>query len=155
MSRTLHEIFLLGRILQGNVFSCKILARCLAEKCIILQDLERKSCKILARNAFFFNQGPLFICFDILQHNGCHKIPKGPPFTFFGTVQKSHFYIFLGKGSSPQRAPLQFFFHILQPAGVSQSPKGSPFTILSLRYNADFGRSRLVRFKPFYWTLYY
>ena len=59
MSRTFHEIFLLGRILQGNVFSCKILARCLAEKCIILQDLERKSCKILARNAFFFNQGSI------------------------------------------------------------------------------------------------
>ena len=29
---------------------------------------------------------PLFICFDILQHNGCQKGPKGPPFTFFGTV---------------------------------------------------------------------
>ena len=57
MSRTFHEIFLLGRILPENFFSCKILARCLAEKCIILQDLERKSCKILARNAFFFNQG--------------------------------------------------------------------------------------------------
>ena len=59
MSRTFHEIFLLGRILQGNFFPCKILARCLAEKCIILQDLERKSCKILARNAFFFNQGTI------------------------------------------------------------------------------------------------
>ena len=57
MSRTFHEIFLLGRILQGNFFPCKILARCLAEKCIILQDLERKSCKILARNAFFLDQG--------------------------------------------------------------------------------------------------
>ena len=30
--------------------------------------------------------GPPFICFDILQHNGCQKIAKGPPFTFFGTV---------------------------------------------------------------------
>ena len=31
-------------------------------------------------------EGPPFICFDILQHNGCQKIAKGPPFTFFGTV---------------------------------------------------------------------
>ena len=36
------------------------------------------------------------------------------------------------------------FFHFFQPAGVSQNPKGPPFTILSLRYSADFGRSRLV-----------
>ena len=37
-------------------------------------------------------EGPPFICFDILQHNGCQKIAKGPPFTFVGTVtlQKSH-----------------------------------------------------------------
>ena len=31
-------------------------------------------------------EGPPFICFDILQHNGCRKIAKGPPFTFLGTV---------------------------------------------------------------------
>ena len=31
-------------------------------------------------------EGPPFISFDILQHNGCQKIAKGPPFTFFGTV---------------------------------------------------------------------
>ena len=43
-----------------------------------------------------------------------------------------------------------YFFHILQPTGVSQSPKGPPFTILSLRYSADFGRSRLVSvYNPF------
>ena len=29
-------------------------------------------------------KGPLFICFDILQHNGCQEIAN--PFTFFGTV---------------------------------------------------------------------
>ena len=64
--------------------------------------------------------------------NGCQKIPKGlftkgPPFTFFGTVTlfKNHILKrFFGK-----------FFKV----------KGShPFTILSLRYGADFGRSRLV-----------
>ena len=38
-------------------------------------------------------EGPPFICFDILQHNGCQKIAKGPPFYIFrhcDTVQKSH-----------------------------------------------------------------
>ena len=39
-------------------------------------------------------KGPPLICFDILQHNGCQKIPEGPPFYIFrhcDTVQKSHF----------------------------------------------------------------
>ena len=64
---------------------------------------------------------------------------------------------------SPKGPPFNVF-DILQPTGVSQSPKGPPsmflifcnqlefhkaqrvptFTILSLRYSADFGRSRLV-----------
>ena len=77
------------------------------------------------------------------------KIPKGLFFYIFwhcDTVQKSLFpkKIFGNFFKSHQRVPLQFF-HILQPAGVSQSPKGPPFTILSLRYSADFGRSRLVK----------
>ena len=53
-----------------------------------------------------------FICFDILQHNGCQKITKGPPFYILrhcDTVQKSHFKIFLGNFSCPQRVPLNFF----------------------------------------------
>ena len=38
-------------------------------------------------------EGPPFICFDILQQNGCQKIAKGPPFYIFrhcDTVRKSH-----------------------------------------------------------------
>ena len=38
-------------------------------------------------------EGPPFICFDILQHDGCQKVAKGPPFYIFrhcDTVQKSH-----------------------------------------------------------------
>ena len=92
-------------------------------------------------------KGPPFICFDILQRNGCRKIAKSPPFTFFGTVTLFKNLIknfFREIFSCPQRGPLRFFFHFLQPAGVSQSPKGPPFSILSLRYCADFGRSRLV-----------
>ena len=92
--------------------------------------------------------GPPFICFDILQHNGCQKIANGPPFYIFwhcDTVQKSHFKNFFGKFFHvPKGSPFNFVFHFLQPAGVSQSPKGPPFSILSLRYGADFGRSRLV-----------
>ena len=70
---------------------------------------------------------PPFICFDILQQNGCQKIANGPPFTFFGTVKlfkNLHFGKFF---HVPKGFPLQFFFHFLQPAGVSQSPKGLPF----------------------------
>ena len=74
------------------------------------------------------------------------KSQRVPPFTFFGTVilfknliLKYHFK------KSPKGSP-SIFLHILQPAGVSQSPKGPPFTISSLRYSADFGRSRLVFF---------
>ena len=49
-------------------------------------------------------KGPPFICFDILQHNGCQKITKGPPFYIIrhcDTVQKSHFKNFFVK-----------FFHV-------------------------------------------
>ena len=75
-------------------------------------------------------EGPPFICFDILQHNGCQKIAKGPPFYIFrhcDTVQKSHLKNFFGKFFHVSKgSPLQYFFDFLQPAGVSQSPKGPP-----------------------------
>ena len=41
----------------------------------------------------FSPKGPPFNFFDVLQHNGCQKIAKGPPFYIFrhcDTVQKSH-----------------------------------------------------------------
>ena len=60
---------------------------------------------------FFPQRVPPSIFFDALQHNGCQKIAKGPPFTFFGTVTlfknliKKFFRIFfhVSKGS-----PLHF-----------------------------------------------
>ena len=66
-------------------------------------------------------EGPPFICFDILQHNGCQKIAKGPPFYIFrhcDTVKKSHLKIFFGK-----------FFHVSKgsPQLEFQKPEGSPF----------------------------
>ena len=75
-------------------------------------------------------KGHPFICFDILQHNGCRKIAKGPPFTFFGTVTLFKNLIlkkFLGNFFMSPKGPPFIFFHFLQPAGVSQSPKGPPF----------------------------
>ena len=77
-------------------------------------------------------KGLIYVCFDILQHNGCQKIPKGPPFHILrhcDTVQKFKnlmvkFFKKLFKVS--QWSPFKFF-HILQPTGVSQSPKGPPF----------------------------
>ena len=76
-------------------------------------------------------KGLPFVCFNILQHNGCQKFSKGPPFYIFrhcDTVQMS----------------VQNLFIFCNQLGVSQSPEGPPFTILSLRYSADVGRSRLV-----------
>ena len=79
----------------------------------------------------FPQRAPPSIFFDVLQHNGCQKIAKGPPpFTFFSTVTlfknliKKVFrkFFHVSKGS-----PLHFFKNFLQPAGVSQSPNGPPF----------------------------
>ena len=75
-------------------------------------------------------EGPPFICFDILQHNGCQKIAKGPPFYIFrhcDTVQKSHLNFFWKFFHVSKRSPFIFLKIFLQPAGVSQSPKGPPF----------------------------
>ena len=59
-------------------------------------------------------KGPFFICFDILLHNGCQKIAKGPPFTFFGTVTLFKNLVlknFLGNFfMSPKGPPFNFFF---------------------------------------------
>ena len=60
---------------------------------------------------FGLHQRVPFIYSDILQHNGCQKIPGGPPFTFFFTVTlfKNHILkIFFGSFQS-QRAPLLQF----------------------------------------------
>ena len=69
-------------------------------------------------------KGLPFICFEILQHNGCQKIPKDAPFTFFGTVTLFRNLIFNFFGNFLKS---HFnFLHILQPTGVSQGPKGPP-----------------------------
>ena len=81
------------------------------------------------------SEGPPFICFDILQLNGCQKIAKGPPFTFFGTVtllKNLIKTIFLGN----------FFM----------SPKGPPSNFLKIFCNQlEFHKARrvpLLNFEP-------
>ena len=70
------------------------------------------------------------------------KIPKGPPFTFFGTVRltgdlKKNFEKIFGK-FFPQ------FSVFLRAFVVSSCRKSSFRVLLSLRYGADLGRSLLV-----------
>ena len=63
-------------------------------------------------------EGPPFICFDILQHNGCQKIAKGPPFYIFrhcDTVQKSHLkFLHMTKSMCIAVQLSKFFFHYSQ-----------------------------------------
>ena len=66
-----------------------------------------------------------FICFVILQHNGCQKNQRVPLLHFSAVWHfKNHIKKIFWEIFWSQRVP--------------------PFTILSLRYGADFGRSRLV-----------
>ena len=81
-------------------------------------------------------KGLPFVCFNILQHNGCQKIPKGPfhIFRHCDTVQKSHFKFFSGKFLKfPQGSPFNFFSYFATNWSFTKH-KGSPFTILSLRF---------------------
>ena len=83
------------------------------------------------------------------------KKPKGPPFTFFGTMRLLKILIFrfwkILKFFNVSEGSLLHFFDILQQTGFSKSPKSPPFynfknfvRFLSLGYGADFRRSRLV-----------
>ena len=100
---------------------------------------------------FFFGnllkspKGTPFNFFSDCATNWRFTKPKGPPFTLFGTVTLFKNFIFK-IFSSLQRVQLTLqFFHILQPSLEFHRPQRvQPFTILSLRYSADFGRSRLV-----------
>ena len=98
---------------------------------------------------FGFHQrvSPLFVSI-LCNTMDVKKSRRVPPFTNFrhcDTVQKSYFQIFFGKFLKFSQGSPLIFFHILQLIGASQSPKDPPFTILSLRYSANFCRSRLVQ----------
>ena len=56
-------------------------------------------------------KGPPFI-FPILQKNGCSKTPKGPPFTFFGTMRLTEDQKKFRKKYQKSRIFFQFFLHV-------------------------------------------
>ena len=73
-------------------------------------------------------KGLPFVFFDILQHNGCQKIPKCPPFTFFGTVtlfKNLILKIFRIFFKISQGSPL--FSSYFATNRIFTKPKGSPF----------------------------
>ena len=73
-------------------------------------------------------KGPPSIFFIFCNQLEFHKAQRVPPFTFFDTVTLFNSFFFI-------------FCHQLEFHKTQRVP---PFTILSLRYSADFGRSRLV-----------
>ena len=95
-----------------------------------------RHCDTVQKSHFknFFGQffqslkGPPFNFFHILQPAGVSQSPKGPPFYIFRHCDTVQFIFFI-------------FCHQLEFHKTQRVP---PFTILSLRYSADFGRSRLV-----------
>ena len=75
-------------------------------------------------------RGSPYICFDILQHNGCQKIAKRPPFYIFrhcDTVQRSHLKNIFGKFFRLQRVPPSIFLKIFATSWSFTNPEGSPF----------------------------
>ena len=67
-----------------------------------LLDFFRKLLKYLRRVHSIF--------FSILQNNGCSKTPKGPPFTFFGTMRLT--------GDQKIEKKFQIFFQFAPHSGT-------------------------------------
>ena len=84
--------------------------------------------KFFLGNFFQSLKGPPFNFFHILQPAGVSQSPKGPPFYIFRHCDTVQF----------------IFFHNCHQLEFHKTQRVPPFTILSLRYSADFGRSRLV-----------
>ena len=92
-----------------------------------------RHCETFFSKYFCLQRVPPSSFFDILQQIEVSKSPKGLPFQVFRHYETGSKFSFFD---------FSFFF--------SKNPKGPPFTIskslsfLSLRYGADFRRSRLV-----------
>ena len=71
--------------------------------------------RIFSSLCYFFEvfwippKGLPFVCFDILQHNGCQKNPKCPLLHFSAFFSASHFNFFWKFLKSPKGPPLIFF----------------------------------------------
>ena len=73
-------------------------------------------------------KGLPFVCVDILQHNGCQKSQRGPPFTFFGTVTLFKNLIlkfFIGNFLKSLKGP-PLIFSYFATYWSFRKPKGSP-----------------------------
>ena len=96
-------------------------------------------------NFFVLHQrvSPSFV--SIFCNTRMSKNSKGPPFTFFGpvTLFNNHFLRFF-QNFCLQKVPLSIFFIFCNKLEFHKARRVPPFTILSLRYSADFARSRLV-----------
>ena len=95
---------------------------------------------------FFYCSSHQFLIF--CNRMDVQKIPKRPPFTFFGTMRLTGNF---KKNSKKNRKIFLSIFSFLRAFVVSSSRKsGFRFRVfLSLRYGADLGRSRLVLFLLF------
>ena len=99
---------------------------------------------------YFSPNGPplFFWCFATQWMS---KNCKGSPFLHFSALwycSKISFQNFFGKFFQVPKGLLFNFFSYFATSWRFTKPEGSPFTILSLRYSADFGRSRLVSDTP-------
>ena len=94
----------------------------------LFKTVQKSHFEIFLGNFFQSLKGPPFNFFHILQPPGVSQTPKGPPFYIFRHCDTVQFIFFI-------------FCHQLEFHKTQRVP---PFTILSLRYSADFGRSRLV-----------
>ena len=74
------------------------------------------------------------------------KIQRVPLYFFrhCDTVQKSHFQNFFGNFQKSPKDPLFNFLIFRNQLEFRKAQRVPPSTILSLKYSADFGRSRLV-----------
>ena len=111
--------------------------------------VQKSHFKIFLGNFFQSLKGPPFNFFFIFCNQlEFHKAQRVPFYIFrhCDTVQKSHFKIFLGNFFQSLKGPPSIFFIFCHQLEFHKTQRVPPFTILSLRYSADFGRSRLVCF---------
>ena len=98
--------------------------------------------KFLIFSEFFYCSKGSPINFLILGNRmDVQKIPKGPPFTFFGTMRLIGDFKKIEKKFGKK---FSSYIGFLRAFAVSSCRKGGFRVLLSLRYGADLGRSRLV-----------
>ena len=97
----------------------------------------------LFRKFFDCTKAP-FNFFDILEHNRCLKIPKGPLFRFFGTMRLFKIVIFYRKLGFLNTYPPIFFFNTIRNLNVISGVKryNRIFDVISEVYSVSLRRRR-------------